>query len=385
MKKKIIALSLIMAMLCITACGSKEQVSSETAGTNSSAVTENEPADELNEPSEEVVEEPAEETVGEQGSEGQTAADNIYGEEKTPDNPGESIPEFTYKFAVIEEKHGEEKDSQTEIWYAMETPVGFKTERLLKVFRNGEELDAFGGDGVTWSVFPGYACTGDRYENPEWTYENGYYDSSEITTIRVKSKEDASPEDFTFTFEERYESREASADPWEFTPSVNAGIDDISINNSKYLYGGSLFRLDDETLLVISNNGTGMGSGPASYIDLAEDDSGIQCAYKYDEAILIKGGPEHVRELIRKYSKIYYLDSYMADKSLLYTEVPAPADESLTMFVTTDGGDTRFEEIQIVYGYMKKCSPEDEIDLEPIYGANVVYNNPDGYEVWFMY
>lgn len=384
MKKKIIALSLIMAMLCITACGSKEQVFSETEDTNGSVVTESEPMDELKEQPEEVVEEPVGETITGKDNE-EAVVDSVYEGEKTPDKPDEAVPELAYKFAVIEENHGERKDTQAEIWYALETPVGFKTERLLKVFRNGEELDTFGGDGVTWSVFPGYACTSDRYENPEWTYENGYYDSSEITTIRVKSKEDASPEDFTFTFEERYESREASADPWEFTPSVNASIDDISINNSKYLYGGSLFRLDDETLLVVSNNGTGMGSGPASYLDLAEEDTGIQCAYKYDEAVLIKGDPEHVRELIGKYSKIYYLDSYQADKSMLYTEVPAPADADLAAFVTTDGGDTRFENIQIVYGYMKKCSPEEEIDLEPIYGANVVYSNPDGYEVWFMY
>ena len=375
MKRILTALLITFAMLTAVSCGKKEEPIVDDFESPPVLVEEKEHEDE---PDEAVHDE--------------TAPDEpIPSRDPEPVAEQQEAPvEFSYKFAILNESHDCDGEYRTKIWYAIETAPGYACRGPVKVFKNGKDLgsstEAYINDGVDWEVYEGYACTDKGYED---LLERAYHDS-EILTIVVKDKESSSSEDFEFVITEELHTPEGTTAPAEYELQVNAAPEDITVNSSKYLYGMSLFRPDPETLMVINNIGTGTGGG--SPISLGPtygtDDESVQCLYKYNEITLIKGDLEHVRELFENNSKICYVSTRMAitEDPLLYTEIPEPENEDLSLFITANNRNHDPNVIRIEYGLIKKNSfPGEEIDFEPYYETNIKYTSEDGHETLFTY
>lgn len=299
----------------------------------------------------------------------------------------EEVPDMSYKFALIDERHDPDALYETEIWCVLETPPGFSLDGQVRILYDGEPLD---NNDAEQQVFHGYVCVDEKYDGPGWTQEDNRRKSSEMITIRVMHKEEVFFDELSFIVSERYEKAEGPSAPVEYELYENAGLGDISINNSRYLYGETLFRLSDETLLVMDGTSTGTAGGHAGAIgpEYGKESDDTQCLYQYNEAVLIEGSPERVKELIEWYSYIYYLDGYGMGSDTPYYEIAEPEDEDTRMFVTanSDYTDMAPEYIYLKYGYIKEhCGSCNDIDISPLYGSNIVYDGPDGYELWFMY
>lgn len=373
MKRKIMVLLAVITVFCLAACSGREQQVQSVQETQTEE-QEVEEAPDVNEKNGGLETDVFSGTDTGEAEQGQDTEGH--------DGQQDVIPEFEYKFAVIKEEY-DDTDSiyPAEIWCAIETPAGFNIPNTIRIFKDGMELDY---PDISTETYKGYVCSDagkDRFERGG---------DARIYTLKIEGKEKLSAKDLAFVADVEYfnpETMMETSTKQKYELSINAEVDDLGIGSSKYLYGNSLFKLDDETLLLMMGSG-GISSG--SMIDLGPtysmDDETVQHICFMDQAVLLKGDADHACGLLEQNSKIYYLDPYNTeDKNLLDKEMPQPADEDMTLFVTSVY-ESYPKTVKILYGYMKKnCSPNEILDSEILYGTNIVYTAPDGSELWFIY